>query len=213
MYVVDSGNHRVQMFTSEGIYVGEWGSQGAGPGEFQSPTYICVDDSVYVADTGNHRIQKFSQDGVFQRAWGIEGSGPGEFMDIAGLAVVPEQDAIYVVDHVLNRIQAFDTNGNFQSAWSMLGDLSLQAPAGLSADHMGRLQVADLGNERILRWEPGGGACSWPSASPAAVFTDVVIVDETIGIGVDTAGSRLVFYDYPLPVVSSTWGRLKTRYE
>ena len=31
---VDTGNHRVQKFTSEGVFLITWGSFGAGPGDF-----------------------------------------------------------------------------------------------------------------------------------------------------------------------------------
>ena len=61
VYVGDN-NHRIQKFTSEGVFVFKWGSQGSGDGQFQSPWGVAVASagSVYVADTGNKRIRKFS---------------------------------------------------------------------------------------------------------------------------------------------------------
>ena len=59
---VGENNHRIQKFTSEGVFVFKWGSQGSGDGQFQSPLGVAIESagSVYVADAGNKRIQKFS---------------------------------------------------------------------------------------------------------------------------------------------------------
>ncbi|HIE82907.1 MAG TPA: hypothetical protein EYQ00_03245 [Dehalococcoidia bacterium] len=62
LWLADSGNRRIQKFTSEGVFVSKWGTNGTGDGEFDWPRSITVasDGSVYVTDTVNHRIQKFS---------------------------------------------------------------------------------------------------------------------------------------------------------
>ena len=61
VYVADMDNHRMQKFTSEGVFVGKWGTQGTGDGEFDEPRGVAVasDGSVYVADSDNYRVQKF----------------------------------------------------------------------------------------------------------------------------------------------------------
>ncbi len=63
VYVADTGNHRIQKFTSDGHFVTKCGVEGSGDGQFRNPADVAVDSSgnVYVADTGNHRIQKFEQ--------------------------------------------------------------------------------------------------------------------------------------------------------
>ena len=62
VYVADASNHRIQKFTSEGLFGSTWGTEGSGDGQFTEPIGVAVasDGSVYVADTDNHRIQKFS---------------------------------------------------------------------------------------------------------------------------------------------------------
>jgi hypothetical protein len=61
VYVADTGNNRIQKFTSTGNFLTKWGSAGSGDGLFTTPRGIAVDGSgkVYVADTGNNRIQVF----------------------------------------------------------------------------------------------------------------------------------------------------------
>ncbi|MCX8103419.1 MAG: hypothetical protein N3E42_03120, partial [Candidatus Bipolaricaulota bacterium] len=62
IYVVDSGNHRIQKFDSAGRFVSKWGTKGAGDGQFETPVSIALDSFgkiAYVVDRGNNRIQKF----------------------------------------------------------------------------------------------------------------------------------------------------------
>ncbi|PCJ79036.1 MAG: hypothetical protein COA56_02365 [Dehalococcoidia bacterium] len=42
VYVTDSGNHRIQKFTSEGVFVSKWGTEGEGDGEFRFPAGVAV---------------------------------------------------------------------------------------------------------------------------------------------------------------------------
>ncbi len=62
IYILDSGNHRIQKFDSNGKYISTIGRKGQGPGEFNSPIGIRLDSKefIYVLDQGNHRIQVFS---------------------------------------------------------------------------------------------------------------------------------------------------------
>ena len=61
VYVADTFNSRIQKFTSDGVYDGQWGTHGTGDGQFSRVYGVAVasDGAVYVADTENHRIQKF----------------------------------------------------------------------------------------------------------------------------------------------------------
>jgi hypothetical protein len=61
VYVADTYNHRVQTFTTAGVFQNKWGTFGSGAGQFVRPISVAVDGlgNVYVADNGNARIQKF----------------------------------------------------------------------------------------------------------------------------------------------------------
>lgn len=70
IYIADYGNNRVLAFDKEGKYVCTIGKKGQGPGEFSSPTGLCLmpDSRLAVADYGNNRIQIFDAEGEFERA-------------------------------------------------------------------------------------------------------------------------------------------------
>ncbi|OGF14586.1 MAG: hypothetical protein A2W00_07300, partial [Candidatus Eisenbacteria bacterium RBG_16_71_46] len=89
VYVADTGNNRVQKFTANGDYIGQWGSSGTGDGQFDAPTGIAMDaaGNVYVADGANLRIQKFTGSGTFLAKWNSKvggGAGASTVLGIAG---------------------------------------------------------------------------------------------------------------------------------
>ena len=66
LYILDTGNHRVQKFSPEGRYLASFGRQGQGPGDFSYPDSIDIDgeDMVWVSDPNNQRIQVLTPEGV-----------------------------------------------------------------------------------------------------------------------------------------------------
>ena len=81
IYVVDTYNHRIQKFDSNGKFLAKWGAKGTGNGEFRHPHGIIHDsfDNVYVTDYINANLQKFDSNGKFITKWGTNGTGNGEF--------------------------------------------------------------------------------------------------------------------------------------
>jgi sugar lactone lactonase YvrE len=67
VYVADSFNHRIQKFSSDGIFKTKWGSYGPRHGQFMYPFGVAVDSSgnIYVADTYNNRIEKYTNTGGY----------------------------------------------------------------------------------------------------------------------------------------------------
>jgi sugar lactone lactonase YvrE len=80
LFVLDTGNHRVQKFGPDGSYLATYGRRGQGPGEFQYPAWLAVDGKgfIYVTDPFNQRIQVLTPDGKDHKAIkGLEqGAGP-----------------------------------------------------------------------------------------------------------------------------------------
>ena len=65
------GNSRVLEYTAKGERVRHWGTKGEGPGQFQQPHGIAIDDEniLYVADRNNARLQRFTLEGKYLGEW------------------------------------------------------------------------------------------------------------------------------------------------
>jgi hypothetical protein len=128
VYVSDSNNHRIHVFTTNGDLVEVWGwgvkdgtsefqicasgcqagISGLGDGQFDSPSGLAVDahDDLYVADANNYRVQKLDDAGRMLTKWGQWGTGDGEFDTTPSVALGGAAD-IYVCDSPNDRIQRF----------------------------------------------------------------------------------------------------------
>ena len=67
MYVADSGNHRIQKWTTGGQFLQSFGHNGSDQGMFSQPTSVVVDemDWLIVADSGNNRVAVLDEDGTW----------------------------------------------------------------------------------------------------------------------------------------------------
>ncbi len=167
IYVADSQNHRVQVFSPDGAFLRSWGTYGtvdsgnAPGGTFNEPWGIAVgtDGSVYVADTWNHRVHKFGADGNFITMWGVPGLAeqPDQFWGPRGIAV-DDDDRVYVTDTGNNRVVVFDSVGNFETQFGSNGinPGEFDEPVGIAVGADGSVFVADTWNQRIQVFQPDG---------------------------------------------------------
>ena len=67
VYIVDTGNNRVQVFDRAGHYQKTIGRKGKGPKDLLSPCAIAFDNdkNLIVAESGNHRVQLFDNEGRY----------------------------------------------------------------------------------------------------------------------------------------------------
>ena len=102
VYVTEYVNNRVQVFTSDGGYLRQFG-KASGNRELRNPVSICVDsdDLVYVGEDGNSPISVFTSEGEFLKSF-----GPGLFVCPCGIAV--GSGVVYVCDAKNNQVQLFD---------------------------------------------------------------------------------------------------------
>lgn len=65
IYVLDAGNHRIQKYASDGSHLQTIGRKGQGPGEFDTPYGMFVDEDggIYVHD--GMRVKVFDRDGTY----------------------------------------------------------------------------------------------------------------------------------------------------
>ncbi len=160
LYVADTGNDRIQRFSSSGNLLGTIGEPGTGPGQLDAPSGVAITpgDHLYVADTGNRRIQEYDDRGVFVREWSGPPEGLTEPVDVA-----TDGDRLFVLDAGAGRIVRLDPDGTVTSWGSVgAGDGQLTRPTGI-AFAMGSLVVADGGNARVAVFrDDGTWERSWP---------------------------------------------------
>lgn len=123
VYVVDTENHRVQVFSSGGAFLRQWGSFGISNGQFKYPAGISVDANgyVYVSDRQN-KLQKFLSDGTFVTKWG-EDDGPPYYAGLlgpAGVEVTPAGDVL-MCDNWQRELLRYTNTGTYLSKWWYLG--------------------------------------------------------------------------------------------
>jgi streptogramin lyase len=157
VFVADTGNNRVQRFSS-GTYETAWGRY-PGPGVPDFPTGLAVDgsDNVYITNKGQDQIQEFDSSGLLLREFGGSGNTNGKLNDPAAVAVASSGD-VFVADTKNERIQVFDSSGVYKLQWGSFGtaDGQLKDPAGIAVDGSGNVYVADTANNRIQKFGPSG---------------------------------------------------------
>ena len=159
VYVSDEWLNRIAMFSSDGEWLGAWGTQGDADGEVDQPAGIAFDseDNLYVVDTGNNRIQKFTKDGQFLAKWGQQGSGDGEFDMPWGIGLDADNN-VYIADWRNDRIQKFAPDGSFLMVFGEPGpeDGQFNRPADVAVDKEGLIYVADWRNDRVQVFDAEG---------------------------------------------------------
>lgn len=207
VYVTDA-RLRVVRLSAAGDYLGQWGREGDGPGEFRNPVAVAVgrDGAVYVADYEQDRIQKFTASGEFLLEFGRSGSGPGEFNGPAGLAV-DDAGAAYVADFYNHRVQKRQENGAFQiiGRAGRLGLGALHYPTGVAMTEHRELLVTDAYNYQLQWFDLDGQPLRrvgyhlfwlWPRpvTSTAGFFvpTDAAVGGDGVTHVADSGNRRLV---------------------
>ena len=120
VYVSDSGNARVQVFSPQGRFIRQFGSLGSQKGQFLSPGDLVVDGSgnLYVADDQSQTLAKFSPTGKV--IWQIGGSSSSD-QDLLGhfhLATIDAHGRLVMVNDDQHRVLYIDPSGHKVDAFS-----------------------------------------------------------------------------------------------
>lgn len=205
VYVADTSNRRVQVFTSNGTFIEMWGrnggdgSSGSGIGEFNNPRAIDVglDGRVYVGDSENYRVQTFSSDGTFLSQWSTYWA-----FDIA----VDTSNYVYVPRPNMNgSIRKHYPNGTIVTEWT-----SGASPEGLAFDPSGYIYVAARPDNLIQKYTLNGilvnqwgtyGSGNGEFRDPRGIAVDM---DGNVFVA-DSGNSRIQMFDSSGTFITS-WG-------
>ena len=105
VYIADCSNHRVQVFTAEGKFLGIFGEPGKEKGQLFCPYCLALDDwsnQLYISELGAHRVSIFNAIGMYDTSVGTE---QGKMLSPRGLCV--DCGVMYVCDSGNNCVQIF----------------------------------------------------------------------------------------------------------
>jgi DNA-binding beta-propeller fold protein YncE len=190
VYVLDSGNDRVQVYEPAGQLLFVFGARGAAAGQFdfikQGALTVGPAGDVYVVDRGNSRVQVFAPRGSMKTI-----VGAGRLRSPGGIAV-DSTGKIYVTDDESRSILVFDAMGQFAAEYTyqvQAGEFS--APKGIAVGPKDHLYIADpvaqaivvLDNAGRLSRTVGGeaGRLSWPVAVKVAPDGTLFVADTELG--------------------------------
>ena len=120
IYIADSNNHRVQVFSCNGEYLFMFSEKMKGP------VGICItQNKVFVTQWYAHCINMHELEGKLIKSVGSEGNGKAQFKHPNGLDVSDRNNNIYVCDRNNHRIQILTEELKYHS---MLGIDLLESP-------------------------------------------------------------------------------------
>ena len=161
IYVADSGNYRVQKFTSDLAHLSTIGATGVpyqtDTNHFNRPVDVATDGSgnIFLVEENGHRLLKLSHGGALLASIGTAGI-PGDdsaHLDVPFGLAVTSSGRVYVADRNNHRVQILDNNLNYLATIGSgecgNGDDELCGPHKVSVDSSGNVYVADTWNERV----------------------------------------------------------------
>lgn len=159
-YVSDGyGNSRVVKFSADGKYLFAWGKKGTGPGEFNIPHGITLDESdhVVVADRENRRVQVFDSTGKFLTQYTA-----GDFGNMYSVTFDKRKQSVFGVDYIAKNpsesagsdVIIFDSKGNIETRFGRTG--SYDGPAcryhDIAIDDEGSLYTGDIYGNHVQKF-------------------------------------------------------------
>ena len=147
VYVADTDNNRIQVFSASGGFLRKWGSTGSGNGQFLSAQDVAVDaqGGVWVADYRNDRVQRFSSGGGFQQS--ISATQP--------TGVAADADGNLYVLQLDGRVTRYDKASDYAAGKSFK---AAGKGGDVEVDALGNIFAADPGGLKVTRYDGEGKA-------------------------------------------------------
>ncbi len=153
IWVTDTGNDRIVIYSPTGEFVRAFGKVGSGDGEFDEPVGLARDSAglVYVADMYNSRVVVLNSDGSYNSALFISGWGGLEVTDKPYIEVLRDGTlAVGLPSQGIVRL--YNKAGAEVGVLGNPGD-PLSRPYGIVETADGKLWVVEGGSARLRLFE------------------------------------------------------------
>jgi DNA-binding beta-propeller fold protein YncE len=162
LYVTDSGNNRVCVFTTSGKFLFDFGEE-----KLKEPSDVAFDaeGNVYVSSCATDRVEKFTAEGEYlNQTLGPISKPEGVCVDSKG--------NIYVVSKGSHRVYKYTSQHQRLKHWGKKGNKPGQfnKPYGIAVDGADNIYVADSNNNRIQKFDSEGNFISQLTGSPQYSF-------------------------------------------
>ena len=154
--VAEESGYCISIFSPTGEKLRSFGSKGSGPGQFNEPNGVTVDDdgNILVADSRNHRIQKFTSNNkhnITSVPLGSQGSKDLQFNFPISVAISPITKKIATSDLHNGRVQILNPDLTFYRSIGSKGSGNgeFNGPYDTAFDSAENIYVTDAWNHRI----------------------------------------------------------------
>ncbi|MBI3553018.1 MAG: hypothetical protein HY077_10930, partial [Elusimicrobia bacterium] len=178
IYVADSGDNRIAVFTSTGGLVAIFdGTKKALGLALKKPAAVAVDPAgnIYIADTDGQRALKVSPSGDVLLTLSMLGHPKGIALDGSG--------SIYVSDTNNSQVKKFNAVGDLLQTFSLPGS----QPTGIALDAALNLYVADPSGNQVAVFSSSGAL--------ARTLSYGLGLSSPTGVAADPAGNCVVIAD------------------
>jgi hypothetical protein len=172
IYVLDSGNHRVQKFGADGRYLATIGRKGQGPGELYFPQSIDIDEAgnIYLSDPNNKRIQVLTPEGkelktislIKETPGNVRLAASGDMLTARGQALVMFSPDEKEPKELPKLILVLDAEGSIKKEFGEprnYGNMLVNRTgnqADFAVDGQGNVFLAFANQNRVEKYSPDG---------------------------------------------------------
>lgn len=188
VYVSDTGNKRVRVYTSQGQFIRDIGTGGVLEGQLDEPSGLALhpDGRLFVADTWNQRVSVFDRNGEFRYAFPVR----AWYNDLGNrpyLAIDADRDLLYVTDPDAGRVLVYNTAGDCLGSFGQPADTNpneaqFMTASGIATAPDGTVFISDAGAGRVLRFTPFEAPVNVMAEEPV---TEDIIEGETAAEATD----------------------------
>ena len=117
IYVLDSGNNRIQVYDRDGNHIHTIGKKGQGPGEMENAFRMSLaqNGAIGIVDSGNMRVTLFHPDGSYATDFKMEQGFASDLGFCIGNQIIIMQNTGAEKGEQNNEFKLYDDKGNFVS--------------------------------------------------------------------------------------------------